>query len=74
MLGAVANIGMLIAVIALGIVSGGATMIPALIAIGVTVVWLFIGVVFCALATGAEFGYHKLTAFYSNSNNEPDSN
>lgn len=50
-LGAVANIGMLIAVIALGIVSGGATMISALIAIGVTVVWLFIGV--------AYFGIHS---------------
>lgn len=43
-LGAAANIGMLVAVILLGIISGGATMTSALIAIGVSVVWLVAGV------------------------------
>ncbi len=45
-LGAVCNIGMLIAVIVLGITAGGATMTSAMIAIGISVVWLIIGVVY----------------------------
>lgn len=45
-LGAAANIGMLFAVIALGIIAGGATTASAVIAIGVSVVWLLIGVVY----------------------------
>lgn len=50
-LGAVANIGMLVAVILLGIISGGATMTSALIAIGIAVVWLFIGIVYFNLSS-----------------------
>jgi len=42
-LGALANIGMLVAIIILGITVGGATTVSALIAIGVTIVWLIIG-------------------------------
>jgi amino acid transporter len=45
-LGALANIGMLAAVIVLGIIAGGATTTSALIAIGVSVVWLLIGVIY----------------------------
>jgi len=45
-LGALANIGMLVAVILLGMMSGGATMMSALIAIGVSVAWLIIGIVY----------------------------
>ncbi len=45
-LGAIVNIGMLFAVIYLGIYAGGATMTAALIAIGFTVVWLFVGLVY----------------------------
>jgi amino acid transporter len=45
-LGAAANIGMLVAVILLGITAGGATMQSAMIAIGVSVVWLIIGVAY----------------------------
>lgn len=45
-LGAIANIAMLIAVVVLGIISGGGTMISALIAIGVAIVWLIVGIVY----------------------------
>ncbi|MDP4153746.1 MAG: APC family permease [Bacillota bacterium] len=48
-LGAIANIGMLVIVILLAIVSGGATMMSALIAIGVSVVWLIVGIVYFRL-------------------------
>ena len=50
-LGAAANFGMLIAVIVLSIVSGGATQVSALIAIGVTVAWLIVGVIYFNLNT-----------------------
>lgn len=50
-LGALANIGMLVAVIVLAIVSGGATMASAIIAIGVSVVWLLIGVVYFRISS-----------------------
>jgi amino acid transporter len=42
-LGALANIGMLVGVIILGITAGGATTTSALLAIGIAVVWLIIG-------------------------------
>lgn len=45
-LGALANVGMLAAVFLLGIIAGGATTVAALIAIGVTVVWLAVGLVY----------------------------
>jgi amino acid transporter len=45
-LGALANIGMLVAVILLGITAGGATMASAIIAIGVALVWLVIGLIY----------------------------
>lgn len=45
-LGALANIGMLVAVIVLGIIAGGATMASAVMAICVSVVWLIIGVIY----------------------------
>lgn len=48
-LGALANIGMLVAVIILGIVAGGATMASALIAIGVSIVWLLVGIVYFSI-------------------------
>ncbi|MDP4121132.1 MAG: APC family permease [Bacillota bacterium] len=46
LLGFIANIGMLIAVVALGIIGGGATQAAALIAIIATVVWAVIGIAF----------------------------
>lgn len=45
-LGMVANIGMLIAVIVLGVIAGGATTVSAVIAIGFSLVWLVIGIVY----------------------------
>lgn len=50
-LGALANIGMLIAVIVIGIISGGSTMVSALIAIGVAVFWLIIGIAYFGFNT-----------------------
>lgn len=46
LLGILANVGLLIAVIVLGIIAGGATTASALIAIGFSIVWLVIGVVY----------------------------
>jgi amino acid transporter len=48
LLGALANVGMLVAVFVLGFVAGGATTVAALIAVGVTIVWLVVGVVYFA--------------------------
>jgi amino acid transporter len=48
-LGALANIGMLVGVILLGLIAGGATTTSALIAIGVAVVWLIIGIVYFSM-------------------------
>lgn len=45
-LGAAANLGMLVAVIALAVFAGGSTMASAVIAIGFSVVWLLVGVVY----------------------------
>ena len=45
-LGAFANIGMLVAVIVLGIIAGGATTASALIAIATSVAWLAVGIVY----------------------------
>ena len=48
-LGCIANIGMLLAVIYLGILGGGDTQAAALIAIGTAVVWLVCGIVYLVL-------------------------
>jgi APA family basic amino acid/polyamine antiporter len=48
-LGFITNIGMLVAIIVLGIIGGGATQTAALIAIITSLVWLAVGVVFLAL-------------------------
>ena len=45
-LGMIANVGMLVAVIVLGIIAGGATTVSAVIAIAFSLVWLVIGILY----------------------------
>lgn len=45
-LGMIANIGMLVAVIVLGVIAGGATTASAFMAIGFSLVWLVIGIIY----------------------------
>jgi amino acid transporter len=51
-LGFIANLGMLLAVIYLGILGGGDTKAAAVIAIFATIVWLVIGVVYLIINSG----------------------
>lgn len=45
-LGTIANVGMLVAVIVLGVIAGGATTVSAVIAIVFSLVWLVIGILY----------------------------
>ncbi len=45
-LGTIANVGMLVAVIVLGFIAGGATTVSAVIAIAFSLVWLVIGILY----------------------------
>jgi amino acid transporter len=45
-IGAIVNVGMLVGVIVLGVFAGGSTQLAAIIALGVAVVWLIIGMVY----------------------------
>ncbi len=48
-LGLLANIGMLLAVIYLGILGGGMTQVAAMVAIVATVIWLAVGIVYFSI-------------------------
>jgi hypothetical protein len=45
-LGFLANVSMLLAVLYLGILGGGATQIASIAAIAVTIIWLLIGIIY----------------------------
>ncbi len=64
-LGTTANAGMLIAVVVMGIFSGGVTETSALLAIGVSLAWLAVGIVYFRIHsrnTGKEILVHKTSA------------